>query len=159
MFIAEQSRGTPDDLTAALGSFNFYAAIAGARIEPGIITVTHIVVYVKDNYTFNTNANETSQYLGHWNRKGVIVVPTFVAAQVANIDWLEFPVAVYTSGPKYRVYYPVKNSTFRTWQMKHRQGGDFIIYSDCVPILLKNPNTIYYKLTVLRCIHSQWEWA
>ncbi len=145
MFIAEQSRGTPDDLTAALGSFNFYAAIASARIEPGVMTVTHIVVYVKDSYTFGTKPDEASQYLGHWNRKGVIVVPTFVAAQVSNIDWLEFPVAIYTSGPKYMVYYPVKNSTFREWQMRHRQGGDFIIYSDCVPIRLKTPIRVYYK--------------
>jgi hypothetical protein len=141
MFIADQKRGTPDDLTAALGSFSFYAAIAGARIDRHTMTVTHIAVYVKDNYTFGTKPHEASQYLGHWNRKGVIVVPAFLAAQLGNIEFLDYAVA---TEPK-SVYYPVKNSTFRDWQMKHRQGGDFIIYSDCVHMRLKNPITVYYK--------------
>ena len=28
------------------------------------------------------------------------------------------------------IYYPVRNRSFRDWQMKHQQGGDFIAYSD-----------------------------
>jgi hypothetical protein len=68
-FIASErdNQGVPDDLTGALGSFNFYAAIADATFDRDALhaTVSSIVVYIKDNYTVTDDAGKPSQYLGH----------------------------------------------------------------------------------------------
>lgn len=80
------------DLTAALANFGIYAAVGrvevmGSRyfrydnknkvktycIDPRIV-VTHLYVYVKDNYSFNDDPHSSkTQYLGHWNKSGMIV--------------------------------------------------------------------------------------
>ena len=39
------------------------------------MTVTHVYAYAKDNYSFNDD-DGPSQYLGHWNKQGVIFVPS-----------------------------------------------------------------------------------
>ncbi|MFM7025421.1 MAG: DUF6402 family protein [Limnohabitans sp.] len=86
------------DVTAALANFNFYAAVANAEIRTTVynlyntpsgtqqcrkstVTVTHIWVYAKDSYSFQDDG-ASSQYLGHWNRHGVIVLPAALAASV-----------------------------------------------------------------------------
>ena len=141
--------GAPDDLTGSLGSFNFYAAIAGAKIDRsrGTATVTHIVVYVKDHYTFDTKPGMPSQYLGHWNSSGVLVVPEFMATDVSGWRWLDYPVLRGDMPSdlfrKDAVFYPVRNETFRKWQLKHRQGGDFVIYTDYKPFRVNPPMTVY----------------
>ncbi len=78
--------GVPDDLTGALGAFNFYVAIAKANFSPRreSATVSHIVVYVRDSYSFEGPSDTQSQYLGHWSKDGVIVVPTYAGA---NFCW------------------------------------------------------------------------
>lgn len=80
------------DLTAALANFGIYVAIGrvevtGERyfrydnknkiktycIDPRVF-VTHLYVYVKDNYSFNDDPHsQKTQYLGHWNKNGMIV--------------------------------------------------------------------------------------
>jgi hypothetical protein len=128
---AIQDRGVPDDLTAALGSFNIYAAVESAYIDRNrVATVKAISIYIKDPYTFTTDRGEVSQYLGHWSSKGVIVVPITEIATLGNQWWANFPVKIGDAHRKGNVYYPVRNSDFRNWQMKHRRGGDFVIYSD-----------------------------
>ncbi|MEK6357695.1 MAG: DUF6402 family protein [Burkholderia cenocepacia] len=37
------------------------------------------------------------------------------------------------------VYYPVRNSSFRQWQLRHQRGGDFVIFSDYRYITLRQP--------------------
>jgi hypothetical protein len=86
------------DVTAALANFNFYAAVARAHIQTDVynryntptgtqhcmkstVTVSHVWVYAKDSYSFH-DSGQSSQYLGHWNKNGVIVLPTAVAASV-----------------------------------------------------------------------------
>ncbi|BBU27956.1 hypothetical protein BTHE68_16900 [Burkholderia sp. THE68] len=68
------NNGVPTDLTGALGSFNIYAAIAFATFnDTGTEAyVSGIYVYIKDNYTFSSEPDSVSQYLGHWSAKGVI---------------------------------------------------------------------------------------
>jgi hypothetical protein len=127
---AIQDRGVPDDLTSALGSFCFYAAIERATIGREVATIDAISVYIKDNYTFNTNLGEASQYLGHWSRKGIIVVPATEGATLAGREWADFAVGLGNPSVKGNVYYPVRNKDFRSWQQKHGRGGDFFIYSD-----------------------------
>lgn len=77
---------TLTDLTGSLANFNIYAAIGNVdissekyfRYERGSTRyclnatgkITHIYVYVKDNYSFNGK-----QYLGHWNKHGIIFAP------------------------------------------------------------------------------------
>jgi hypothetical protein len=86
------------DVTAALANFAFYAAVAKANVKTAIynryntpsgtqscrkstVEVTHVWVYAKDSYSFH-DEGASSQYLGHWNKSGVIVVPMAVAASV-----------------------------------------------------------------------------
>ena len=89
------------DLTAALANFFLMAAIANASVrsekyynyETGtpiyccksIVEVTHIYVYAKDSYSFADKTGATSsQYLGHWNKYGVVLVPAATASDVLN---------------------------------------------------------------------------
>ncbi len=126
----------PDDLTGALGAFNFYAAVAFARFEPaGAYTraiVTHIAVYVRDPYEFSDD-----QYLGHWSPSHVAVVP---AHQVAGgTGWLEYPVVQGSVYDKDSMLYPVTNKDYRDWRQRHQQGGDFMIYTDRLTVRLASP--------------------
>lgn len=89
------------DLTASLGNFFLMAAIAKATIRSekyynhstgtpvfcckSSVEVTHIYAYAKDSYSFADKAGKTSsQYLGHWNRYGVILVPAAVASDLLD---------------------------------------------------------------------------
>lgn len=140
-FIAREasSAGVPDDLTGSLGSFNFYAAVGFARFNGNRATISAIIIYIKDNYTFTDEVGEPSQYLGHWSRNGVIIVPATGAAGLAGIRWPDYPVAVGDARVPGNVYYPVRNDSFRKWQQIHHRGGDFIIYSDRRYITLRQP--------------------
>jgi hypothetical protein len=142
--------GAPDDLTGALGSFNFYAAIAHAEVRwdtyarRKIAKVTGVWVYAKDNYTFTDDTGERSQYLGHWSRNGVIVIPLdAVAERSPYIPYLDYPVTLGNPLVKGNVYYPVYNSDFRKWALKHQRGGDFVTYSDRLFVPVRPHITTY----------------
>ncbi|MGA3972411.1 DUF6402 family protein [Ralstonia nicotianae] len=175
------------DLTATLGNFFFMAAIASAKIysekyynysdpkkptyccEPKV-EITHIYVYARDSYSFaDKKGKKSSQYLGHWNRSGVILVPSAAAADVMNnvagslgadFDFGNQPDAptltpyVYENGfkkpvdivqglfrasRKQDIYYPVHNSDYKAWREKFNRGGDFAIYTDLKKIKLSEP--------------------
>ena len=142
--------GAPDDLTGALGSFNFYAAIAHAEVKWDayarckVATVTGVWVYAKDNYTFTDDTSERSQYLGHWSCNGVIVIPLdAVAERSPFIPYLHYPVTLGNPLVKGNVYYPVYNSDFRKWSLKHQRGGDFVTYSDRLFVPVRPHITTY----------------
>lgn len=126
--------GVPDDLTGALGSFNFYAAVRYARFESSpagrVAVVTDVSVYVRDPYEFSDE-----QYLGHWSPSHVAVVP---AHQMAR-GWLDYPVVDGSVYDKDSVLYPVTNKDYRDWRAKYNQGGDFMIYTDRVNVKLDSP--------------------
>ena len=83
------------DLSAALGNFVIYAAIGRVEVRneryfdyqtnpyqyctDAIAQVTHIYIYLKDNYSFNDKDPTNSQYLGHWNKKDMILSYTVAA--------------------------------------------------------------------------------
>ncbi|WP_269112397.1 DUF6402 family protein [Burkholderia diffusa] len=103
---------------------------------------------MRDGYSFEGPMDTTSQYLGHRSRNGVIIVPEVATANLADVRWLDYPVVIgelaenlFRSG---KVYYPVRNRSFREWQLKHRRGGDFVVYSDWKPMRLDNPITVYF---------------
>ncbi len=174
------------DLTATLGNFFFMAAIAKAKFYTeqyynysgpstqycceSKVEITHIYVYARDSYSFaDKKDRKASQYLGHWNRSGVILVPAAAAADVINnlagklgadFDFGNYPDTptltpyVYENGfkrpvdtvkglfrtqRKQDVYYPVHNSDYKAWREKFNRGGDFAIYSDLRKIKLSKP--------------------
>jgi len=135
------NKGVPDDLVGALGSLNLYAAVSYAKFDHkyNSALVTHISVYAKDHYTFTDKPGEASQYLGHWNRKHVALVPVHYAAQLANINWIDYPISQGDMTLKDNFLYPVLSKDFRAWQLLHQQGGDFIIYSDRIGVRLESP--------------------
>ena len=161
------------DLTASLANFNLNIAIANANVvaekyqrypkeAPYVfccqfhVEVTDIYVYANDSYSFaDITSQKASQYLGHWNRNGVILVLEAVAADRANrygidIELGDTPVAP-SLGPvdtlqgwfgqmrKQDVYYPVHNRDYSTWREKFNRGGDFMIFTKPMKIKLPKP--------------------
>jgi len=158
------------DASAALGRFNFYATIARAEIYREsvyrrdaaaastpcvrtVATVTHVHLYMRDSYSFH-DSHRSSQYLGHWNKKGMIVLPAAAVASFLSSlskegsrfdirtepdDMKLLPVVIKNWLETDYVYYPLRNRDFRAWQAKHNRGGDFMIYSDFSTIRLAEP--------------------
>lgn len=131
--------GVPDDLTGALGSFNFYAAVQRAYFNHStrLAVVTHISVYVRDPYEFSDD-----QYLGHWSPSHVAVVPAHHLA--GGSGWLDYPVVDGSIYNKESVLYPVTNKDYRNWRQQHGQGGDFMIYSDRMSVKLDSPIRVVF---------------
>ncbi|MCA8033201.1 DUF6402 family protein [Burkholderia arboris] len=155
---------SPTDLTGALANFNIYAAIGNVEIssekyfkyeKSGTLyclsatgRITHIYVYVKDNYSFNGK-----QYLGHWNKHGVIIAPGSILTgssspkRESDIDiWsknINKPVDTRRSIlGKFKtsdVYFPIHNADYSRWRERHHRGRDFMIYSNPVYLKLKKP--------------------
>jgi hypothetical protein len=143
-----------NDLAASLANFNFYAAIAKARFSTTqnmyygtnpwkvrrhtVAEVTHIFLYAKDIYSFN-DKTDISQYLGHWNRHGVIVAYDVYAAEKLKLKAgddsrsylppippnLDKPVDVGSSLKDKEVFYPVRNRDFRSWRQIKKQRRRF----------------------------------
>lgn len=166
------------DLTAALANFVLYAAVAEARVRSekyynypkgaapiycckSHVEVTHIYIYARDSYSFaDKPGKKASQYLGHWNQGGVILVPAAVASDLAanygkDVQWgngpytedgFDKPVDIlkgmFGQMRKQDVYYPVRNSDYHKWREKFNRGGDFIIYTEPKKIKLLKPITL-----------------
>ena len=98
-----QSNFSLTDLTGSLARFNLYAAIAKATVRGDKyflyddfkktktfcinpkVEVTHVFVYIKDSYSFNDDPDGVkSQYLGHWNKTGIIITPKSVLSQAVD---------------------------------------------------------------------------
>ncbi|MDN7700269.1 DUF6402 family protein [Burkholderia semiarida] len=181
------------DLTGALGNFNFYAAVGRATVtgeryykyegkntifclEP-VAQMTHIYVYIKDSYSFNDDSPSKSQYLGHWNKSGMVLsyaaaINDLFKSSNFNVgsstieEWRYLPEGEEIDKPidkrtsrfrKFRVkdvYWPVHNKTYRDWRSVHNRGGDFMVYSK--PKLIKLDKPIILKIdTVCRSIPAE----
>lgn len=174
----------PTDLTASLANFNLMAAIANASVRSekyynydagapvfcckSNVEITHIYAYAKDSYSFaDKSGRKSSQYLGHWNKYGLVMVPASVAADFVNglsekhspdVDWGDSPDTptlmpyIYDNGfkkpidilnglfhdlRKKDVYYPIHNSDYNAWRSKFKRGGDFAIYTESRKIKLQ----------------------
>ncbi|ALU87771.1 hypothetical protein Hrubri_0550 [Herbaspirillum rubrisubalbicans M1] len=157
---------TLTDLTGSLANFNIYIAVGNVEISgekyfryeksknfycvDPIGKITHVYAYVKDNYSFNGE-----QYLGHWNKHGIIIAPgTWLTGSGqrksdSDIDiWVKAinkPVDTRKSFfGKFRepdVYFPVFNADYNRWREKHQRGEDFMVYSKPVYLKLKKPIT------------------
>ncbi|MCC8393622.1 DUF6402 family protein [Paraburkholderia sp. MMS20-SJTR3] len=144
-----RNNGVPDDLTGSLGAFNIYASIAHVMIHREgngtVAEVSAIYIYVKDSYDFTDKAGEVSQYLGHWGQNGVIVLAYNGAMSHINKPKLYFSYPVAMGNPKVKgnVYYPIHNKDFREWAIRHKRGGDFVIYSDRKLVRIDPPLKVY----------------
>ncbi len=154
----------PTDLTGALANFNICVAIGNVEISgekyfryersnnfyclDAIGKITHVYVYVKDNYSFNGK-----QYLGHWNKYGVIIAPGALLAESSSpkrdsdmdiwVKSVNKPVDTRTGWfGKFKepdVYFPVYNADYNRWREKHHRGEDFMVYSKPVYLKLRKP--------------------
>ncbi|VWB08487.1 hypothetical protein BLA6860_00212 [Burkholderia lata] len=181
------------DLTGALANFNFYAAVGKATVtgerfyqyegkskifclEP-VAQITHVYVYIKDSYSFNDDSLSKSQYLGHWNKNGMVLsyaaaVNDFFKGSNLNVgnstieEWRYLPTGEEVDKPIDKrtslfrkflakdVYWPVHNKTYRDWRSAHNRGGDFMVYSR--PKLIKLDKPIILKFdTVCRTIPAE----
>ena len=77
------------DLSGTLGNFVLYAAIGRVEVTGSRFfkydtnpnqfytnasaKLTHVYIYLKDNYSFNDKDPSKSQYLGHWNKKDMVM--------------------------------------------------------------------------------------
>ncbi|WP_439890186.1 DUF6402 family protein [Ralstonia sp. 25C] len=142
-----------DDLYGALGAFTFDAAIDSysymvysnglARLE-----IYGLSIYARDVFTFHDRSDEWgTQYLGHWNKTGFIIIPAAtIAGEVTKSDIPWYTVARNGLITEKNVYYPVRNKDYRNWQLQHGQGGDFIIYSDRRRVPLADPIVVEFYL-------------
>jgi hypothetical protein len=176
---SEMARRGITELMAALGDFNLYAAIATAHISTSqfnrydsptewyhctrsTVTITHLYVYAKDSYSFkDTDDKKSSQYLGHWNKYGVVISLAAKAAELANAlpaIGIDVELGNYTidnqplRGDDYDraidladslrekdVHYPVRNRDYQQWRECHQRGGDFVIYTNPQRVKLTTP--------------------
>jgi hypothetical protein len=169
------------DLTASLANFDLNVAVANASIKaeryysypngaPAVfccqfhVEVTHVYVYARDSYSFADGMGQkASQYLGHWNHTGVILVLEALAADRANRYGIDIELGSTPSQPmpgpvdtlqgwfsemrKQDVYYPVRNRDYSTWREKFNRGGDFLILTE--PKKIKLPNPIKFAMEEL----------
>jgi hypothetical protein len=155
------------DFTGALARCNFYTAVGIATVMGDkyfdydnkkntksycrelTVHVTHIYVYIRDVYEFNNDYElNDNQYLGHWNKTGMILSSFGVVKFTENLPVIRFadgttlPVDVRRSGRKLyedHIYWPVHNSDFNEWRNRHQKGGDFVIFTKPVLLKLKKP--------------------
>jgi hypothetical protein len=123
----------PDDLEGALANFNFYAAINRVEYQRTSQTtakclITEVSVYMRDTYSFYDRSGAGSQYLGHWNKTGIRVVPEMNVIGANNIHWLMDTITIDGTVSEGTVFYPVYNKDFRDWQEQYRQGGDMLLF-------------------------------
>ncbi|MES2007278.1 MAG: DUF6402 family protein [Pseudomonadota bacterium] len=141
----------PDDLEGALANFNFYAAINRVEYQRTSQTtakclITEVSVYMRDTYSFYDRSGAGSQYLGHWNKTGIRVVPEMNVIGANNIHWLMDTITIDGTVSEGTVFYPVYNKDFRDWQEQYRQGGDMLLFSDRKVVKLTTPIEVPFEL-------------
>lgn len=70
-----------------------------------------------------------------------------VVGELTELDFPNYPVALYNAISDATVYYPVRNKDYRIWQMKNKQGGDIVLYSDRRSVRLNPPKIIEFDFS------------
>jgi hypothetical protein len=149
-----------DDLYGSLGAFSFNAAVGEHRFrvlrgDRVCVEIQEVLLYMRDVFTFHDRDDAYvggligggSQYLGHWNKTGfILVLGAALASEATKWDWPMLPVARDGAISDDDIYYPVRNKDYRNWQLKHRQGGDLILYSDIKRLKLSTPLVVEFDL-------------
>jgi hypothetical protein len=114
-----------DELTGALGRFDFYFAVEG-RVEPKFtvgrlvghhIYIDRVGIYVGDSYSFENNAP-----LGRWD----VGAPKSAGVQSGMTEIFE--------------------GDFREWRVRHNRGGDFRVFSNMWTLQRSPPDLITTQL-------------
>jgi len=114
-----------DDFYGAVGKGQFQVAVVGSALG-NIFTVEWLGFYLYDTFDFEGD----DQPLGVWSRDRCL----------GKIDTEKFLTAsVRTKGSTYKGFVPVYNRDFRRYQDKHKEGGDFVVYSDVYWVRPKYP--------------------
>lgn len=121
-----------DDLYGSLGAFALYAALLEGTVtgkqdaaSQASLKVTRVGIYMRDTFEFIG-----AQYLGHWNDKGMAIVPAAAAAaKLSGTEWY-LPAYSFDLG----IVYPFNNSDFRAYRTKTKKGGDLMVFSDVLSI-------------------------
>ncbi|CAB3764521.1 hypothetical protein GQ57_18065 [Burkholderia sp. MSh2] len=129
-------------------------------LEP-LVRITRVYVCIKDSYSFNDDSLSKSQYLGHWNRNGMVLslataVNDFFKSSNLSVgnstieEWRYLPAGEEVNKPIDKrtsffrkflakdVYRPVHDKTYCDWRSAHNRGGDFMVYSRPKRIKLAN---------------------
>lgn len=141
-----------DDLWAAFGGFSLYAALGDVTLySPSkgwcAITLDNFVCYAIDTYEFIGD----NQYLGHWNKNDIKVVPAAVVNDSTNN--VSPPVIRKSSAELkklYELYFCVRNEHFNQYRKMFGKGGDMLVWTK--PALYKlggEDFTFYVRKDVL----------
>lgn len=144
-----------DDLYGSLGAFAFYLSLGKYRYTTyvdrnsnvfGRIEIHEVCAYMRDIFTFYDRSTESgSQYLGHWNHTGfVVLVDAIAIGETTKKRGARLPYSKNGAIENWTIYYPVYNDSYRDWQLKHKQGGDLILYSDVRRIYFNRPVLIEF---------------
>lgn len=161
------------DVSAALGNFGLYAAIGKGQVEqyesrgtvciplktPRVV-IHDILVYARDTYSFD-DAGASSQYLGHWNKTGLVVLPEAALGSWIMKKWDDargtstllpnvqiepgqntvppWPIDIGGRLAERQVFHPIRNRDFEVWRQKTGLGADFLIFSDMQRVTLPSP--------------------
>lgn len=120
-----QAMDTLDDMYGALGNAIFKLAVVGRTKQSAVygrevFEVDKLGVYIRDTYDF-TDDFHGSEPLGIWSRKRIL-------NKLETAAYLGYsPVMI---AQTFQGFVPVFNRHFRRWQQVHKEGGDFVVYSD-----------------------------
>ncbi|CAG9170724.1 hypothetical protein LMG23992_01766 [Cupriavidus laharis] len=144
-----------DDLYGLLGAFTLNAAVGEhyfqlLRGNRARLEINDVCIYMRDVFTFHDRISTYfgvisggSQYLGHWNKTGFVIVPKAVAmGEATQWEWPFEPFARDGMITERGIYYPIRNKDYRDWQLKHKQGGDLLLYSNMRRVKLSRPLTV-----------------
>lgn len=140
------------DRELMLSGMACYAAIHYAHVIPSGLTKQHITLYSFVLYTMMPygffERPGMDRYFGHWNRKGMKLVPLLGTEAQPLGRWASFP--VYEGEDMYArdaVRYPIWSSTYRQWQDRHERGGDMLLFSEVDIVQLQRPMEFLMPLT------------
>lgn len=139
-----------DDLWAAFAGCSTYAALGdfslvGQAGDYCLVTIESFYFYFIDTYEFIGD----EQYLGHWNKNGVIVDASYINQnpfstnenRVEGTDSRRHP--VFLNKNEYfkasELYFCVRNAHFNQYRKKYGKGGDMIVWSKPHKIKLDIP--------------------
>lgn len=126
-----------DDMTAALGNFNFRVVVAGGVEAAGFgryrVVINEVGVYIRDSFDFDGDQN-----LGCWSEDPDLFSPIMLPGSSTPPRgaglWDSF---VASQTP---LFTPVGNRDFRNWRTRNNRGGDFLVFSDLKRTTLNPPD-------------------
>jgi hypothetical protein len=127
-----------DDLTAACAGFTMYLAIKNFTLvknnDMARCTIDEIAVYTIDDFDFN----DDTQYLGHWNKDDVHIIPAVQLASMSGVE-MQHPFQVKPGNLTLQgAFFSIFNHQYNQYRKKYNKGGDMFVFSPIKIIPIKN---------------------